>query len=163
VVDSSNIMRTPQRADAIVPANENERAVLGFHTALMANDMERFDAIWTDDAVHEIPFRVEGVVPALIGRKQIVEDYRRMFRNRRDMVFTIKSLHQSTDPDCIIVEFRGVSFVTETGALYDQNYIGVFHLKGGKICLMRIYCDPLVSERALSGMMARVDAAAPTQ
>ena len=39
----------PRRADAVVPANANEAAVLGFCTALMANDMDKFAAIWTEE------------------------------------------------------------------------------------------------------------------
>lgn len=141
--------KTGKRADEIQPNGDNERAVLGFHTALMLYDMDRFGAIWTDDAVHEVPFHVAGPME-IVGRENIVEAYRRILANRRDLVFTINALHRTDDPNCMIVEFRGVSIVGETGDVYDQTYIGVFRLRRGEIFLLRLYTDPLVSQKVLS-------------
>ncbi|MGV6871925.1 nuclear transport factor 2 family protein [Pseudochelatococcus sp. B33] len=103
--------------------------------------------------MQEHPWRFEGLTAALVGRDEIVDDYRRMFAGREDMVFTIKEIHRTADPDCIIVEFNGRSRVTETGGIYDQNYIAVFRLRDGKIWLNKFHFNPLVTKRAFDGVL----------
>jgi len=148
---------TAKRADQIVPANANEKTVLSFHTSLMKHDLDAFAAIWTEGAIHEHPWRTETMPPAIVGRKQITDSYRNMFANRKDMVFTINGLHQTANPDCIVVEFNGRSLVGETGNIYEQNYVGFFHLRDGKIDHLRLYFDPSISQRALAKIMPKAD------
>ncbi len=152
-------MPTPKRADEIVPANANEAAVLGFCTALMANDMTKFAAIWTQDAVHEVGYVPDGVAPSFAGRDAIVADYRRMFLNRKlgRTVFTVKGLYPTTDPDCIIIEFHQHGEMINPDIVYENDYICVCHLRGGQIYHFRIYANPLVAQRILGSQMAKAE------
>jgi ketosteroid isomerase-like protein len=145
----------PRRADELVPSDARESVVLGYPRALMTYNMEQFESIWHDDAVHENAFLPEGALPAFVGRTQIVNHYRAAFQKRQNVVFTIKTLHRTAAPDCFIMEFRQTSFVPESGANYDQHYIGVFYLREEKIFHLRLYADPLAAQRALSTLLSK--------
>lgn len=141
---------TYRRADEIVPGNDSEAAVLGYHTALMEGNLDRFSGLWTEDAVHETPYHPDKLFQ---GRAEIVADYRHMFANRRDMVFTIRELYQTVDTDCIVVEFHGDSTIGETNAAYANDYIGVFRLRGGKIAHLRLYANPKTAEAVIGDLL----------
>jgi uncharacterized protein len=140
-------------ADKVKPKNEREAMALGFFSLLMKRDLDAFADLWTDDAVQEHPFGFEGLTPALTGKKEILDDYRRMFRNRSDHIFTIYDVHQTLDPDCLIVEARGVSKIGETGGIYDNRYIALFRLRDGKLALNRFYFNPIISQAAFKGVL----------
>lgn len=145
--------RGGERADRIKPADEREATVLSFFTLLMKGDLDGFGKIWADDAVQEHPFGFEGLAPALTGREEILDDYRRMFRNRRDLEFTVYQVHRTLDPDCLIVEARGVSKVGETGGTYDNRYVALFRLREGTIVLNRFYFNPIIARAAFKGVL----------
>jgi ketosteroid isomerase-like protein len=145
--------RGGEPADRIKPADEREATVLSFFTLLMKRDLDAFGKIWADDAVQEHPFGFEGLAPALTGREEILDDYRRMFRNRSDHIFTVYQVHKTLDPDCLIVEARGVSKVGETGDVYDNRYVALFRLRSGKIALNRFYFNPIVTQAAFKGVL----------
>lgn len=48
------------------------------------------------------------------------------------------------------MEYRGISEIIPTGRLYDQRYIGLFHVEEGKIALFREYFDPNVFVHAFA-------------
>lgn len=143
----------PTRADAFTPATPGIATALQFFTLLMKGDLDAFAQIWAEDAVQEHPFGFDGLTAALTGRDEVVADYRRMFANRSDMVFTIYDAHQTTDPDCVIIEARGVSRVNETGKIYDNRYVALFRLRDGRIALNRFYFNPLVTLDTFKGVL----------
>jgi len=145
----------PRRADEVVPSDARESVVLGYPRALMTYNMEQFESIWHENAVHENAFLPEGALPAFVGRTQIVNHYRAAFQKRQNVVFTIKTVHHTAVPDCLIMEFRQTSFVPESGANYDQHYVGVFYLREEKIFHLRLYADPLAAQRALSTLLSK--------
>lgn len=141
------------RADEIAPRSPQEAAALGFFVTLMNRDLDAFEQLWTEDAVQEHPFPFPGLSNAMVGRDEIVDDYRRMFANRSDHVFLVAGVHRTEDPDVVIIETRGTSLVGETGKTYDQRYIALFRLRDGKIALNRFYCNPLISQEAFAGVL----------
>jgi ketosteroid isomerase-like protein len=142
-----------KRADQITPRTANERIVLNFFTALMRGDLKGLESLWTTDAIQEHMFLFDGLTPALIGRDEIVGDYQRVLKNRSDLVFHIEEVHQTLDPDCLIVEAFGKSVMGETGHVYDQRYLMVFQLSGNRIAMNRIYFDPLITQAAFAGVL----------
>jgi uncharacterized protein len=138
-----------RRADEIVPRNDTEAAVLGYHTTLMAGNLDGFAGLWAEDAVHESPYHPGK---AFRGR-EIAADYRHMFANRRDMVFTIRELYQTVDPDCVVVEFNGRSTIGETGSSYVNDYVGVFRIRSGRIAHLRLYANPKAAEAAIGSLL----------
>jgi len=139
-----------RRADEIVPRNANEATALGFFTTLMNKDFEAFADLWADDAVQEIPFAPElpNFEDVWSGKAQILSYYVKAIPGRKDHVFWIHDIHQTTDPDVLIVEASAHSVIIASGRSYDQRYIVIFKLRDGKIILDREYVNPLNFMRA---------------
>lgn len=143
------------RADLMQPATPAQARVLAFYSALMAKDFDRWAGLFAPDARQENPFMpaAEGLAAGFDGRERIVFHYRTALQNRRDLVFDIHAIHETEDPDCVIVEVAGRSEVPETGRIYDQRYIWLFRYRDGQIVLMREYFNPLVFEAAFDGFL----------
>jgi ketosteroid isomerase-like protein len=125
---------------------------LGFHRTLEAGDFDAFEALFTTDAVNELPFH-SAVSPAeFVGAEAIAADYRKMISNRRDLEFTIHSITADASANRVILEFSGKSIIGETGALYQQDYVGVFTIEGSHISRLRLYADPQRAAKALGAI-----------
>ncbi|MDB5860423.1 MAG: hypothetical protein JWQ76_4112 [Ramlibacter sp.] len=137
-------------AEQVVPRNANERTVLAFYTTLMRKDMQAFADLWADDAVQEIPFapEIEGFEPVWKGKEKILSYYNKAIPGRREHQFWIHELHQTADPDCLIVEASAHSIVAASGKVYDQRYVFIFKLRDGKIVLNREHVNPLAFMKA---------------
>ena len=144
------------RADEMTPQDANEATVLGFFTNLMSKDMEAFADLWAEDAVQDMPFAkgLEVIDQTWTGKDTILSYYNKAIPGRRDHVFEINTLHRTTNPDVIIVEARGCSTVSETGRVYDQRYVFIFHLRDGKIILNREHFNPLIWREAFAGFIS---------
>lgn len=129
----------------MTPRNANEATALGFFTTLMNKDFEAFADLWADDAVQEIPFAPDlpDFEDVWRGKERILSYYTRAIPGRKDHVFWIHDVHQTTDPDVIIIEASAHSIVVANGRPYDQRYVFIFKLRDGKIVLDREYVNPL--------------------
>lgn len=139
-----------RRADEVKPRNRNEETVLKFYTTLMDKDMAAFADLWHEDLIQEIPFAPElpGFEAVWKGKERILSYYNKAMPGRRDHVFWIYDVHQTTDPDVIIVEASAHSHVIANGRDYDQKYVFIFKLRDGKILLDREYVNPLAFMKA---------------
>ncbi|MGM7775803.1 nuclear transport factor 2 family protein [Arthrobacter sp. KNU-44] len=131
-------------------AGEQIEAALGFHRTLEAGDFDAFEALFAPDALYELPYHSPVSPAEFAGAAAIAADYRKMISNRRDLQFTIHSV--TTDPreNRVVVEFSGRSIIGETGALYEQDYVGVFTIDGTRISRLRLYADPQRAAKALA-------------
>lgn len=143
------------RADEMTGRNENEKTVLGFFQNLMKKDLKAFGELLAADAVQEMPFAavLEGLEPAWHGKEKILAYNNKAIPGRRDHVFYIDHLHQTTDTNIIVVEARAKSTIIENGRVYDQRYVFIFHLRDGKIFLNREYFNPIIFQKAFDGFM----------
>jgi ketosteroid isomerase-like protein len=128
------------------------QVALGFHRTLEAKDLDAFEALWTPDAVHEIPYPGTLAPPSFTGREVIADDYRAMMANRKDLQFTIHNVIVDASGGQVVVEFSGRSVIGETGHLYEQDYIGVFTIEGSQISRLRLYNDPQRAAAALASI-----------
>jgi len=144
--------RSGRRADEVEPRNANERTVLGFYVNLMNKDLSAFADLWADDATQEIPFppEIDGFEPVWKGKAKILSYYNRAIPGRRDHVFHIQALHQTDDPDCLIVEASAHSIVAASARAYDQRYVFVFRLRDGRIVLNREHINPIAFMQAFA-------------
>jgi ketosteroid isomerase-like protein len=128
-----------QRAQAIVRQ---------FLTGLEEIDMDTVNNVWADDAIQEMPFAPKGVgfPDRVVGKEALIQQYAGWPENAEGPDFTSELRFYSTlDPNMVIAEFRGDTFIRSTQRRYDQRYIGVFHVNDdGKIDLFREYFDPTV-------------------
>jgi ketosteroid isomerase-like protein len=106
-------------------------------------DIDAFVGLMAPDGYIEWPYRPPGVPARLQGR---VEIHRHLaaakgfigFDEYRDVV-----LHETTDPEVIIVEYEAHGTVVATGAPFRQTIIAVFRVQNGQIASYRDYLNPL--------------------
>ena len=105
--------------------------------------MDRVNNVWAEDAVQEMPFSPPGHPKRVAGRDNLVALYAGWPTNTGEANFTDELIFYPTlDPRIVFAEFRGVTHVTLTDKVYDQDYGGLFYVEDGKIKLFREYYDP---------------------
>ncbi|MFR9787649.1 nuclear transport factor 2 family protein [Streptomyces sp. MB22_4] len=110
---------------------------------LLDKDIPAWVALWAEDGLMEFPFAPEGRPRRLEG-KEAIAAYMRPYPDHIDLHdFPDLRIHQTTDPETIVVEMRGVGRVVGTGAPYDMTYIAVVTVRDGRITSYRDYWNPL--------------------
>ncbi|MEU4562952.1 nuclear transport factor 2 family protein [Actinoplanes sp. NPDC023936] len=118
-------------------------------------DIEAFVDSMAPDGYIEWPFRPAGVPGRLQGRAEIRDHLARTagslvtFDEYRDVV-----IHETVDPEVVIVEYEAHGTVVATGAPFVQTVIAVFRVQDGQIVSYRDYLNPLPLAEALAGATA---------
>jgi ketosteroid isomerase-like protein len=118
---------------------------------LIAQDVAGFASLWADDGVLEFPFAAPGFPSRLEGRAAVAEymsGYPDILRIRE---FPSVVVHQSVDPDVVIVEFEAAGTVVATGAPYRMRYIAVITVRDGEIASYRDYWSPAAAAEVVGG------------
>lgn len=125
---------------------------------LLAKDIPAWVALWAEDGVMEFPFAPPGWPARLEGRAAVAA-YMRDYPDHIDLhAFPDLRIHQTADPDTVVVEMRGVGRLVETGAPFDMTYIAVVTVKDGRFTSYRDYWNPLAVQQpglAFAGDTAR--------
>ncbi|WP_433273401.1 nuclear transport factor 2 family protein [Pseudonocardia xinjiangensis] len=125
---------------------------------LIAHDMTAFAGLWAETGVLELPFAPPGYPQKVEGRAA-VHEYLRAYPDIVDVrAVTEQVMHQSTQPDTVIVEFEVAGTVVATGRPYDMRYIAVIVVRDGEIQVYRDYWNPLAVAEAMGGVDALVAA-----
>jgi ketosteroid isomerase-like protein len=110
---------------------------------LLDKDIAGWVGLWAEDGVMEFPFAPDGWPGRLDGREAIAA-YMRHYPDHIDLRdFPALRIHQTTDPQIIVVEMRGVGRLVETGSPFDMTYIAVVTVQEGRITSYRDYWNPL--------------------
>ena len=110
---------------------------------LLDKDIPAWVALWAEDGLMEFPFAPDGWPRRLEGR-DAVATYMRHYPDHIDLRdFPELRIHQTTDPQTIVVEMRGVGRLVESGAPFDMTYIAVVTVRDGRITSCRDYWNPL--------------------
>ncbi|MFF4102782.1 nuclear transport factor 2 family protein [Streptomyces sp. NPDC001903] len=114
----------------------------GLHL-LVEKDIPGWVELWDEDGVLEFPFAPEGW-PARLEGRDAVGAYMRHYPDHVDVHdFPDVKIHQTTAPETIVVEMRGVGRLVQTDTPYDTTYIAVVTVKDGLITSYRDYWNPL--------------------
>ncbi|KAA0081733.1 nuclear transport factor 2 family protein [Mycolicibacterium sp. P9-64] len=118
---------------------------------LLAQDVAAFAGLWAEDGVLEFPFAAPGY-PALVEGRAAIAEYMRGYPD----ILKIEEIpqpvvHQSVDPEVVIVEFEASGTVVATGAPYRMRYIAVITVRDGEIQRYRDYWSPLAAAEAMGG------------
>jgi uncharacterized protein len=106
--------------------------------------------LWAPDAVIEVPFaaggprRHEGRDNFLAATKTSRESLPVRFEEMRNVV-----IHDTTDPNKIIVEYELVGTLLTTGRRESALFIAVMEVRDGLMTLWREYQNTLAIEQAL--------------
>ncbi len=126
----------------------NRAAVEAALAAVNAGDAAAQMAHYTDDLVLEFPF---ADPPKRLEGKDVVLPYLTAALGAFELHLTVTEVHETTDPDELIVEASGTGTYRPTGAAYQNRYVIVYGFRDGRICRQREYYDPLAAQRATAG------------
>lgn len=120
------------------------QAVQTFLESLEEKDMDRFAAVWADDAVQHMPFAPQGFPERVVGKEALLNHYAAWPENSGATDFTSELVfYPMADPEMIFAEFKGDVDVIPTQRKYEQSYGGLFHVHRGRITLFREYFNPI--------------------
>jgi ketosteroid isomerase-like protein len=110
-------------------------------------DADEMLANYTEDMVLELPY---ADPPTVLEGREAVRAYLRaafrVFKFRLD----ITEVHETTDPDELVVEYASEGHVETTGKPYANTYIGVYRFRDGLISRVREFYNPVPSMRSLA-------------
>ncbi|QSY49364.1 MULTISPECIES: nuclear transport factor 2 family protein [Streptomyces] len=110
---------------------------------LLDKDIPAWVDLWDENGIFEFPFAPEDWPKRLEG-KAAVADYMRGYPDHIDLHdFPYVEIHQTTAPETIVVEMRGVGRLVDTDNPFDMSYIAVVTIKNGLITRYRDYWNPL--------------------
>ncbi|MYT19648.1 nuclear transport factor 2 family protein [Streptomyces sp. SID7760] len=110
---------------------------------LLEKDIPGWVELWDEDGVLVFPFAPEGW-PAKLEGKAAVGAYMRRYPDHVDLHdFPEVTVHQTTVPETIVVEMRGVGRLVQSDSPFDMTYIAVVTVKDGLITAYRDYWNPL--------------------
>ncbi|MDT0612961.1 nuclear transport factor 2 family protein [Streptomyces lancefieldiae] len=110
---------------------------------LLDKNIPGWVALWAEDGLMEFPFAPDGWPKRLEGREAIAA-YMRPYPDHIDLHdFPEVRIHETTDPETVVVEMRGVGRLVETGRPLDMTYIAVVTVRDGLFTSYRDYWNPL--------------------
>ncbi|HVV24595.1 MAG TPA: nuclear transport factor 2 family protein [Pseudonocardiaceae bacterium] len=117
---------------------------LGFPTALTGDD-------FADDVIIETPFAPPGRPTRIEGRQRFLD-----FANTERAALPVRfdacrttAVHETTDPDTIVVEYELSGTSTRTDQRHTAAFIAVLTVHDGKVTLWREYQNTMAIMRAL--------------
>ena len=118
---------------------------------LLAQDMAAFAGLWAQGGVLEFPFAAPGYPTLVEGRAAVTEYMRRYPDILKIEEIPQPVMHQSVDPEVVIVEFEASGTVVATRAPYRMSYIAVITVRDNEIQRYRDYWSPLAAADAMGG------------
>ncbi|EPD93359.1 nuclear transport factor 2 family protein [Streptomyces albus] len=110
---------------------------------LLDKDIPAWVDLWAEDGVMEFPF-AHGDWPRRLEGKQAVAAYMRHYPDHIDLHdFPEVVIHQTSEPETIVVEMRGVGRLVADDSPFDMRYVGVVTVHDGRITSYRDYWSPL--------------------
>ncbi|MEU8209541.1 nuclear transport factor 2 family protein [Micromonospora sp. NPDC049044] len=116
-------------------------------------DIEAFVALMAPDGYLEWPYHPPGVPGRLRGRPEIRRHLTQTagtfirFDEYRNVV-----LHETTDPEVVIVEYEAYGSVVATAGPFEQQVIAVIRVRDGQVLSYRDYVNPLPLVEALASI-----------
>lgn len=134
------------------PAVPGPRDVFGrMKQRWLANRADAIDSLLADDAVIEAPFARPGMPRRFEGRDEFLAfalPERAELPVRFDECREI-AIHDTTDPEVIVVEYELAGIVTTTGHRARAPFVAVLRVRNGQIAGWREYQDTAAIARAL--------------
>ncbi|MFC6022555.1 nuclear transport factor 2 family protein [Plantactinospora solaniradicis] len=127
-----------------------------YHRAMLDKSADDLADLYSVDAIHEFPMLFPGMPESYHGREEIRAGYRAAWAALPARVEEIGDvvLHQTADPEVIIVEQRVGCVLTATGRPFAANNLLVIRVHDGLITHVRDYLDALTLNQALNRLPA---------
>ncbi|TYB61425.1 DUF4440 domain-containing protein [Nonomuraea sp. PA05] len=115
----------------------------------LAGDTERLLELMAPDVVVEWPYRPDGVPGEVRGRRAFADFLAAYGGMITFHEYTDVELHQTLDPEVVIVEYAVRGAVNATGRSFEQRPVAVLRVRGGQVVTYRDYVNPLPVMEAL--------------
>ena len=121
---------------------------------ILDRDADGFAALFAPDAVIEVPFAGTPESPMRLAGRQAIGEYARrvMASPLRLDDFDVSALHQTQDPEVVVVEMRTAGTITSTGRAFSVTSVQILRIRDGLITLFRDFADPRVAEEVIAGV-----------
>jgi ketosteroid isomerase-like protein len=117
-------------------------------------DARTFLDLMAPDFTMEFPYARPGMARRIEGLDPVLEYLATVGQGIAVDHFSDVAIHQTDDPDVVIVEFTSHGQALRTGEPYENRYISVIRTRGGQIVHYTDYWNPL------AGLKARIGSAA---
>jgi len=124
----------------------NKTVVDTFFVALETQQFDLLKNIFASDGKQLNPYAPEGFPKSFDGAEGIYKQYSGLTANFGKMIFPRK-IYATEDPDFFFVQFRG-EIEIKAGGKYENEYLGTFRFKDGKIVEYMEYFNQAVMARA---------------
>lgn len=118
---------------------------------------DNFIAMMSEDFVMEFPYARPGMQPRIEGRDAVVAYLMTVAGSVSVDTVDNVVVHQTADPEVVIVEFEAHGRAPKVDEPYDQRYISVIRARGGRMIHYKDYWNPIQGLKAQVGSAA-VDA-----
>ncbi|NUR90426.1 MAG: nuclear transport factor 2 family protein [Nonomuraea sp.] len=115
------------------------------------DDPAKLVDLMAPDGVVEWPYRPDGVPGVLRGKEEVAAFVRAAAGSITFLEYTDVTIHETTDPEVVIVEYTAQCLVNDTGVAFTQRPIQVIRVREGKIVSLRDYINPLPLIAATGG------------
>lgn len=131
--------------DTAVPSGTGPRAVFArYQQAVLANSPDAMADLFAADGVQEFPFRLPGIPERLEGREAVRSWLSRTAgQSIRFQAYRDVTIHDTTDPEVIVVEHAIDCTHLGTGRPLRMSYVYVLRARDGRITLLRDYANLL--------------------
>lgn len=114
------------------------------HQLVLNFDVDQHADLFAEDGVWEFPLAKQGSKVVLEGRDAIREWCIKLAKKAQDEGYRPLSydelvIHETADPEVIVVEFDLHGENSHTGEKYRRSYIQVLRVRDGKIASLRDY------------------------
>jgi ketosteroid isomerase-like protein len=112
---------------------------------------ESFVDMMAEDFVMEFPFARPGMQTRIEGRTAVLTYLMTVGQGISVDSVSNVVVHDTTDPDVVIVEFDGHGRSLKTDEPYEQRYISVIRTRDGRIVHYKDYWNPIQGLKAQLG------------
>ncbi len=114
------------------------------HLALMATDTEAWAELLSEDVIVDFPYAPSlGYPDQKRGRTAMYNHIKTALVDMENLTFSNVRKYRTEDPDVIWAELHASAHVPSTGRRYEQDYVGQFKVKNGKIVYYSEYWNPI--------------------
>jgi len=130
-----------------------EAIVSSYHQAMRHKSADELAALYAEDAVHEIPFKVPGFPPRFEGREAIRAAYHAMWSASPVVIDRVETtaMHRTADEEVCVVEQTAhghVGTAGPTAPTFSVPSLLVLRVRNGLIIQCRDYMDGLAIAKA---------------
>lgn len=127
---------------------QNRKVVDNFFVALETQKFEMLRDVFAEDGKQLNPYSPEGFPKSFDGVEGIYKQYSGLTANFGQMKFP-REIIATEDPDFFLVRFKG-EIEIKAGGKYENDYLGTFRLKDGKVTEYTEYFNQVVMAKAFN-------------